>query len=107
MIRVDKTKKNLTKLDVLAEEVRKKLTSTSPYFYLNGNLTEGGEADTVKFTIKSDGETPVKFSDLDQLSAAFKTKKMNIRSERESGGYCSSCAYTDVVCLIDVIDATV
>jgi hypothetical protein len=104
-MRFEKTITNVTEYDIAAEAIRERLVGLR--VYLNGKVTDGHPDGTYNFTLRSDGDESIKFATLDLLSEVFKTKKMNIRSEREWGGYCSSCAYTEVVCFIDVIDATV
>lgn len=63
---------------------------------------------TFDFCLKSYEETKLHFTDLDKLSIAFKTKRIDWQSKTEREAYCSSCHYEDTqVVIIDVFGATV
>ncbi len=103
-MKINKTKKNVNKFDIVALEIKKKVKDTG--FYLKDSVGQGSNTEVYNFRLNA-GEDKVTFAELDNLSTIFKTKKLNVRSETESGGYCDSCAYEEAVCYVDVIDGEV
>jgi hypothetical protein len=55
-------------------------------------VRSSNEDGSVDFVAMSDGEATVTYAMLDALARAFATNRINLGSELERTGYCSSCA---------------